>query len=255
MGTRSLLAVESKPGKYYVQYMQFDGYPSEKGMEFYETILESLRNSPSSYVFKNKWEKPNRTFFTRIKHFLNEYQYQSGHSIGAHYTCPAGEWEKQDSGQEWQYLFDKNGNFTFFPNGHQYYCKIPWEFTINLAKGLERKVGSGVLEPFWEAMSEWDGKTFPLKVSLDIGESLAFPDQGVHAGGWRDYGILSIGNKVIKKSMFSDIVPKRNQESLRIQYKSEYLSVLNSPKENLPLLTNVQDPAARNLLSKKLQAS
>jgi hypothetical protein len=104
-------------------------------------------------------------------------------------------------------------------------------------------------------MSEWDGKTFPLKVSLDIGESLAFPDQGVHAGGWRDYGILSIGNKVIQKSMFSDVVPKRNQKSLQIQCKSEYLSVLNSPKETLPLLTNVQDPAARNLLSKKLQAS
>jgi hypothetical protein len=253
MGTRSLLAVESKPGKYYVQYMQFDGYPSEKGMEFYETVLESLKNSPSSYVFKNKWEKPNRTFFTRIKHFLNEYQYQSGHSVGAHYTCPAGEWEKQDSGQEWQYLFDKDGNFTFFPNRHQYYCKIPWEFTINLARvfGLERKVS--VLEPFWKAMSNWDGRTFPLKVSLDIGESLAFPDQGT--GGWRNYGILSIGNKVIQKSMFSDTVPKRNQKSLQIQCKSEYLSVLNSPKETLPLFMNVQDPDARNLLSKKLQAS
>lgn len=251
MGTRSLLAVEDKPGKYYVQYMQFDGYPSEKGMEFYGTVLESLKNSPSSYVFKNKWEKPNRTFFTRIKHFLNEYQYQSGHSIGAHYTCPAGEWEKQDSGQEWQYLFDKNGNFTFFPMGHQYYCKIPWEFTINLAKVSERKASA--LEPFWEAMSEWDGKTFPLKVSLDIGESFAFPNQG--AGGWRDYEILSIGNKVIQKSMFSDVVSKRNQKSLQIQCKSEYLSVLNSSKENLPLLTNVQDPDARNLLSKKLQAS
>ena len=86
MGTRSLLGFEQKIGTYYIQYMQFDGSPAVKGKEFYEAVLCTLLECPSHFI---KNHKPNPAFFKRIKHFLDNYQYTSGHSINNNFKLDA----------------------------------------------------------------------------------------------------------------------------------------------------------------------
>jgi len=54
MGTPSLLAVEIIPSKYHTQYMQFDGYPTIRGKEYYETILRSFMEYPNYFIDRTK---------------------------------------------------------------------------------------------------------------------------------------------------------------------------------------------------------
>lgn len=260
MGTRSLLAMEPGPNKYYIQYMQFDGHPDCKGKEYYEAILESLMENSSYFITK---DKPNRKLFKRIKDFLNNYRYASGHSYNNDWIIEAKDWEKQDVWQEWQYLFDKDGNFTFFNvSSLKYYCTIPWEFTLNLGRSFGKydilPDDNSKLASFWEYAKDWDGKREPPELSLETGECLAFPEQGdkqgKQGGGWRHYGILISRNKTLAKSSFADgKYRKRNKQRITIQFKSDYLTVKNCPQKDLPLLVDLKREDAKALLSKRLK--
>jgi hypothetical protein len=159
MGTRSLLGYEIPNGKIYVQYMQYDGNPATKGREFYEGVTSCLRE-----MIQNG-KTPNSKFFARIKHFLNNYQYQTAHSIGNHFITSIKEWgfPKQggyvqlDYGQEWQYLFKLNGDFVFFPvEKNARTITIPWLLTLKAVPGLRTTVN---FEKFWDTagkLSELD---------------------------------------------------------------------------------------------------
>ncbi len=232
MGTPSLLAYEIKPGKYYNQYLQFDGVPTWKGKEYYETILKSLMEGSGYFIKDNK---PNKQFFIRIKHFLNNYQYASYHSFNKNAVLDTKDyWSNQ-----WQYLFDKDGNFTFSPSDLSYFCTIPWEFTLNLSRHFAphdfNKFDGGfnsTFNSFWESMEKWTGITNPPPINLVTYETHAFPDQKEE--GWRKTGILTVGEKKIE-SMFYNYSVKRNKKHTKILYKSEYLDVKRCPLKDLPL--------------------
>jgi hypothetical protein len=244
MGTPSFLAYEIKPGKYYSQYMQYDGAPTWKGKEYYETILKSLMEGLDYFIKDNK---PNKQFFTRIKHFLNNYQYASSPSFGNNTIFYARDyWDT--TVDLWRYLFDKDGNFTFAPPKSSYFCTIPWEFTLNLSKHFAHhdynKVNGldNAFKPFWEFMEEWTGLTNPPSVNLTTYQTHAFPYQ--QEEGWRNAGILTIKGEIRKllgkenkvKTMFHDKPKKRNKKYTKILYKSEYLDVKRCPLKDLPLL-------------------
>ena len=245
MGTPSLLAVETEPGKYFYQYMQFNGYPTIRGREYYETILKSLQEAPFYFITNNK---PNKNFFVRIKHFLKNAQYASFHSFNCCQTIDAEEWDDD----LWQYLFNKNGDFTFSPrNSSDYSCTIPWKFTLKLATHFVRRVNNNLI-PFWEFMDEWNGRTNPPTMKLTTCETLVFPEQGNE--GWRKCGILTV-LKDRKVSMFYDMnMRKRNRQYTKTLFNSEYLTVKNYPVKKLPLLINsLKSKEAIDLLEKRLK--
>lgn len=257
MGTRSLLGYELPTGKIYYQYMQFDGGPERKGQEFYEGVLTGLTDitfegENSVQIFPH----PNNVFFKRIQHFLNEYQYKSGHSVNAHGIIDQNDWfgQKIDENQEWMYVFTRNGDFIFHPmpwppgKPPAYKVVIPYIFTKELLhfsevvrESLDR---TPFLGKFWEECSkdafqerkehikilnwkdptthvgakfEHDSSTsvfenrlkgIPQKkprhseLSLDVGEVLAFPDQGPEHG-MRTFRVLKHNGDVLKSSMFT----------------------------------------------------
>jgi hypothetical protein len=246
MGTHSLLAVETGPSKYHTQYMQFDGVPTWKGKEYYETILKSLMEGSIYFITNNK---PNKNFFTRIKHFLDNAQYASFHSFNANQIMNAGEWDCD----LWQYLFNKNGDFIFTPrNSSNYSCTIPWKFTLNLATHFARHdLNDDTLTPFWEFMENWGGTTNPPTLNLTTCETFAFPEQNDE--GWRKSGTLTVMKNRIK-TMFYDIQRKRNKQFTKPIYNSEYLTVKNYPVKKLPLLINsLKRIEAIDLLEKRLK--
>lgn len=216
--------------------MQYDGVPTWKGKKYYETILKSLMEGSDYFITDNK---PNKQFFTRIKHFLNNYQYASSHSFGENTIFYAKDYWDTDE-DLWQYLFDKDGNFTFAPSNLSYFCTIPWEFTLNLSRHFAHhdynQIDGGLdntFRPFWEFMVKWAGISNPPSVNLTTYQTHAFSYQ--QEGGWRNTGILTIeGNKI--KSMFHDEPKKRNKKYTKILYKSEYLDVKRCPLKDLPLL-------------------
>jgi len=217
MGTRSLLAVETKPGNYHVQYMQFDGYPSCKGHEYYAAIIKTLQQTGDYFMTKSGL--PNKKLRDRILTYLDEIQYQSGHSIGNSYEIKVAEWVKQDCWQEWQYLFKKNGDFEFFStyeNGNK--CVIPWEFTRGITNCFGGELfpfgedGISILTPFFDGnWTGWDAeedekKTFAPSLKIAMGEVLAFPDQ--KDNGWRGFGSIFLREKgkkdtILCESMFA----------------------------------------------------
>jgi len=147
MGTRGLHGYEKPDGKIYYQYLQFDNYPTSRGKNHYEAIINTLREC--YHVFVNKEGKPSADFFKRIHNYLNELQYASGHSLGNHSITTKEKWPKLDCWQEWQYWWDRNGNFNFFPTGGSWECTIPWEFS----KQLTNSGGVTYQNPlgnFWE---------------------------------------------------------------------------------------------------------
>ena len=266
MGTRSLLAVETIPDKYYVQYMQFDGYPTIKGKEYYETILASLIEVPSHFIKK---DKPSKAFFKRIKHFLNEYQYKSAHSITSNYTTNAKDWLNQDAWQEWQYLFDKKGNFSIYSRYGRWMCTIPWEFTMHLAETNDSYIigrytrEESILLPLWDLLLKWEGterfecslKAQELSgillqhgqgekfITLSInGNSQIFPDRVKHR----------LENKTDPKRLPLDIIHDKGIYS--IELKSEYLTVKDCPTQDLPLLvSSIKEEKAKILLEQRLK--
>jgi len=207
MGTRSLLAVEMKPGKYHVQYMQFDGYPSCKGKEFYEDVTTGLAQDWSAFV--DKKGNPNSHFRDRVKNLLNNYQYASSHSIGNHWTCDAEKWTKHDCCQEWQYLWKWNGDFCFFNTyGESPVVTIPWAFTLALIKNFCDPEDIKEVYAFFErdALNNSDnfGKNMPILKAV-WGDTFAFPDQG--KDGWRSFAnIFAVyrgKETLLSKSTFS----------------------------------------------------
>jgi len=273
MGTRSLLAYDMKNGGYHVQYMQFDGYPSVKGKEFYETIVTSLQECPSHFT---KNGKPNSAFFKRIKHFLDNYQYASGHSIDNNWVCKADEWDAQDANAAWKYLFDKDGNFHFFQNwrDERYDCTIPWDFTYALATTFSKgdlgfPYDDSKLAVWWNSLEQWEGKTDPPMLSLESAEALSFPDQGDE--GWRDCGRLRIMNIIGKDDAETAILKKHAKLDLTTQFykdkrkrkkkyhypifHSDYLTVKDCPEKDLPLLmATLKRKDAQRLLDERLGA-
>lgn len=269
MGTPSLLGYEKSNGKYYAQYMQFDGYPSTKGKEFYESILTTLLEAPSYFI--NKKSKPNAAFFKRIKHFLDNYMYASAHSFNSNWETI--NWE--GAGNYW-YLFDKNGNFISFDAIQKWKCVIPWEFT----RGLTQCFGKGPdlnipydeskLTPFWDCLNHFEKieqRNLPVpEMNLEVAETLSFP--GLGNEGWRKCGHLLIKNlidydnekhKITKlkpiniTSMFYGDGKERNRKSYRINISSEYLRVRDCPLDQLPLLiNNLEREDAQELLEKRL---
>jgi len=164
MGTRSLLGYVTKNGQIYAQYMQFDGDPKTKGREFYESVVRStdlyavLMNE--SVLFAKTSGQPTEEFFLRVRRFLDNYQYETGHSVNNHMQVRLGKWlsgcDIADS--EWRYLFKRNGDFIIYKPGC-YTVTIPWSFTTKMidAVGLEfdhmlrgDKPGFG---EFWEQIS------------------------------------------------------------------------------------------------------
>lgn len=254
MGTRSLLAFEQKNGSYYIQYMQFDGYPSVKGREFYEAVVTSLQECPSHFM---KNEKPNMAFFKRIKDFLNNYQYASGHSIDNNWTCVANDWDGQDAMSAWKYLFDRDGNFHFFNTWHaeRMECIIPWEFTRTLATAFNKgNLGfpyeESKLGLWWDSLDRWNGREDPPMISLESVQTHSFPGQG--NDGWRNAARLRIYNfigkdaedtarlkkhaqKLIVTSFFKD-KPKRKKKMHYPIFKSDYITVRDTKEKDLPLL-------------------
>jgi len=224
MGTRSLLGVETKKDNIHVQYMQFDGYPSVKGYEYYRGILTALMQLNSA-SYSTKKGTPNSFFKQRCLDFLNEYQYASGHSIGNNFEVKVSEWEDQNCCQEWQYLFDLKGDYSFFNHySNAYNCSIPWGVTKGIADSFdltnincntdERK---DILYKFFD---ECDcGETLPVLL-VEIGSIIAFPEQ--YDDGWREYGIitLEVDGKVVDtlESVFATRLNERKDiKEFRVQ--------------------------------------
>ena len=241
MGTRSLIAFEKPKKKYHVQYMQFDGGPSCKGLEYYTGVLEGVIEGGTAFLTKTG--KPNKLFFNRIHNFLNNYMYASGHSINNNFTIDASEWKKQDCCQEWQYLFNKDGDFIFFSSYRDSTSVIiPWELTKALMTGFHGSLEFvqpvttsvegrlhvsqvSVFANYFDIITRWltdynheDEETrIPVVMpvlSLEYSEVLAFPSQG--DGGWRESVrlLLRHGDRVepLLESMFVQHDGERRNE-------------------------------------------
>lgn len=126
MSTRSLLGYELPNGKIYAQYLQFDGYPEGQGKGYYLAALKGFDS------LGTKAQDPSQEVFQRLKAYLNEAQYQSGHSIGTHYT------ENRKTfftNQRWNYLFCRNGDFIIKGcDKKEPYITIPWDLTYRIYK-------------------------------------------------------------------------------------------------------------------------
>lgn len=272
MGTRSLMAYDKGNGNYHVQYLQFDGYPHIKGQEYYNAILRGLE-ALGRYAVSKKSQRPNQRFFKMVRHFLDDYQYESGHSVGNCFTDdPENFWNcMRDSWEEWKYIWMRNGDFVFFnvyDEGALTYV-IPWEFTWNLSGSheLNRAVraqfddSDSVLEPFWDSFNKDD----PGTLTLEAGKSMAFPEQGDK--GYRRYTILRLGEKTLAEDMFSEGPDKRDINVYRT-YCFPFRGIFKIPnvstvhdiaeyvkdKENLPTLLGI-DPSMDTWLEKELKAA
>jgi hypothetical protein len=155
MGTRSLLGYELPNGKIYAQYLQFDGGPENQGHDYFIGVLQGLANLQC--VDEGK---PNAKMFKRIRHFLDEQQYQSGHSVDTNFTCTRKEWFSLeiDYNQEWQYLFTLTGDFIYFkPEEKNTQIVIPWELIKCILNESHDLLGSSHFpkglrnSPWWEA--------------------------------------------------------------------------------------------------------
>jgi hypothetical protein len=252
--------------------MQFDGYPSVKGREFYEAIAASLQECPSHFTKKGK---PNTAFFKRIKHFLDNYQYASGHSIDNNLILEANEWDNHDSMQAWNYLFDREGNFKFFSSWYddRYECTIPWDFTYAMTTAFSKgdlgfPYEDSKLQIFWDSLERWEGKTDPPMLSLETCQVHAFASQGKE--GWRDTGTLIISNIIGKDEEDTErllkhaelkISPrfidakgrKRKIRKYSPVFYSDYLQVRDCPEKDLPLLMGtLKRKDAQKLLDERL---
>jgi hypothetical protein len=214
MGTRSLLAVETKKGKAHVQYMQFDGYPSVKGYEYYSAVLFALIEGGIEN-FCTKDGKPNKHFRERCVNFLNNYQYATHHSTGNHFECNIeDEWHFQkDCWQEFEYMFFMDG--TFHMDGWGLTYEIPWEVTKAIAGGFysphelnigENRLDDGAVNILSQLFAQLDEREDdngddiqPLIMEVEQGELHAFPDQ--NKNGWRKYAVVKLksGNKIALK--------------------------------------------------------
>jgi hypothetical protein len=178
MGTRSLLGYELPNGTIYAQYLQFDGGPQCQGQNYFIGVLKGLVLNAVTQS-----EKPVTAMFQRIKHFLDETQYQSGHSIGNHFTCTRKEWFslKCDASQEWQYLFTKKGDFIFFHvDGElsEVQIVIPWKLTKIIISDPHRFLDNLKDSLWWNAVTFYDydenkeviswGKNAPLHINDEL---------------------------------------------------------------------------------------
>jgi len=167
--------------------MQFDGYPSVKGLEYYSAIVNSLSNGGVEY-FTSKGV-PNSKFRKRALAFLNNYQYASGHSINNNYTIKNEEWKGLDSWQCWQYLFKLNGDFEISHVSGDLEIKIPWEMTVALSNIGMRDESCDGYKLVEKLFNYYDDDKSPV-VILETGEVLAFPYQ--MDDGWREFSKIII---------------------------------------------------------------
>lgn len=248
MGTRSILGIEAKKGQVDYQYMQFDGYPSVIGKEYYETIWDSISQCPGKFGKENG---PNAKFFKRIDHFLNNYQYLTAHSIDSRYTSSLKDWmdRKVQCGQEWQYLFNHKGDFIFFPLWNSFYvCTIPWEITWQLSQEIRTQRFEKVLDAFWEKCSDWKPTKKVPEIKMDLSIRMAFPEQG--KDGYRDGYCVYVNGKEVRKTMFYG----DKQRTIQTQFENEVLTVKRTPQKELPLLIGALScPEAVSLLERRMK--
>lgn len=204
MGTRSLLAYETKTGHYQVQYMQFDGCPEVKGKEYYNAILRGLEAGRNSFVTDGR---PNEDFFKMVRHFLEHYQYESAHSIRNAFRSTPMHWLDTQANEEFKYLVNRRGDFIFCNTSNDAWTYvIPWEFTWALVKtDLSRTVRGvhgtedEILAPaLWVHLEENQGPTI---LDLEFGEVKAF-DSTPGDDGYRSYAVLRKNEQLLKASLF-----------------------------------------------------
>jgi hypothetical protein len=210
MGTRSLLGYDLGNGKLYVQYMQFDGYPEVRGREYYVEVLRGLMEMGDS--IKTKEGKPSLAFFTRIKNYLNEKQYSSGHSIGNHFTVTKEDWEgmKVDCNQAWQYLFTREGDFVFSAHSeNRYEVVIPWGFTVKLLEQRESKFLDALNdnEGFWKSLKFEDREENEKVLSWGV-------DAVLHVNEELNYA----SSKLLFEMLLRGGSPKLSSPGLKINY-------------------------------------
>lgn len=178
MGTRSILAVENKPGSYHCQYQQFDGYPTCKGGMYYQSIVAAMGEDREYFADK---ERPKaETFTPMVMRYLNWQQYATGHSINEHWEIPAADWYSLDCWQEWQYLFKLDGSFDIVDHGYKerpnLVWTLPWDlnFILILANTSLRYYQSGsrpdkTLDALWAFFQQGEPieKILPLALEVD----------------------------------------------------------------------------------------
>lgn len=245
MGTPSYLGYEAG-NKNYEQYMQYDGYPLGRGKELYEAVVNTLMEDPSYFIEDTN---PNARFFLRIRHFLKEKQYAAYHSFNEGKFHPKKDW---GTANMWEYLFHKNGDFSFSPPSCNWTCTIPWEFTSRLIYCFSKAdMSRNPLDPFWKSMKAWKGTTTPPVLRLKSYQSMSFPNQKEQ--GWRYAGILTVGKKK-HQSMFAEDEEKKDILYSRATFKSDYLIVKRCSRKKLPLLIGaVHTKEAINLLEGRLK--
>ena len=180
MGTRSFLGYELSNKKIYAQYMQMDGGPRWKGRKFYIATLKGLESLIRGVEMKSPL--PNGFMFDRIQHYLNNLQYMSGHSIGAHATYTQAEWGNRSNG-EWQYLFTRKGDFIFgdASEDNSPVITIPWAITEALLHSGEYKNAEALdVMTWWESLEFKDLEEnkkvlrWGKRVALHINEELKY---------------------------------------------------------------------------------
>lgn len=261
MGTRSLLGYETAPGKVYYQYMQFDGYPTCKGREFYEGIAATLGSVLGSAATASPLRKADGVMVRqRIRHFLDNYQYASGHSVNNHDTCTRKAWDafEVDGGQEWQYLWDTKGNFIGAEaREHGVTFTIPWELTSRLYESHHHlKLGRDdtLLEPWWKALHNLamaDEATLVPSLELRAWECNEFPEQG--DAGWRHTSALSVNNKKVFTDMFGDSrSPRRRNQAVAAVGGAVHEALTCGPKR-LPTLLASEYPGVKEIVERRLR--
>lgn len=187
--TRSLLGYELPNGTIYAQYLQCNGDPLNQGKNYFIGVLKGLVLNAVTQS-----GKPATAMFQRIKHFLNETQYQSGLSVNNHFTCTRKEWFslKCEANQEWQYLFTKKGDFIFFHvDGElsEVQIVIPWKLIKIILSEPHKFIDNLKDSLWWNAVTFYDsdenkkviswGKNAPLHINdkLDYDSSIILKEK------------------------------------------------------------------------------
>lgn len=179
MGTRSLLGYEGTDKKVYYQYLQFDGYPTVQGKNFFHFVQKTFREAPSHFT---NGARPNSVFFEMIVDYFNYKKWSTAHSfINNRSVANVKDFIQVNSWQAWQYWFDASGAFHVLRHVDKKSCfKIPFKALMALSE-REFDEDSLIWLPVWTSLEE------DMKVTMSIthGESHSFPQQGEF--GWRKF--------------------------------------------------------------------
>lgn len=262
MGTRSLLGFVKEDGTVHVQYMQFDGGPQTKGRQFFEAVTRSIHE----FQCEDDNGRPDQRFFDRVKHFLDDYQYQSGHSVGAQYTEARKDWGDLDYGAEWKYLWERNGDFLVTSEGRpqpstDFEMVIPWGLTRELSGLYNLRMADEFyqsrLAPFWECLEAWgypeeEKKLKTPTLSVKTFELHAFPGRN----GWRHEQVANVmGRKVTGGPLSTWKGARRNEKKFLTRFHSEWQDVQKAKDETLPaLMGKIKTNHAKEYLERRLAA-